>query len=246
MPWHEPEDRLESDGAVPVDSSSESAPSSAIASEDHALAFLQRHDLQASDFEQLIRNSKLMNSRKVRLAMVKHPLTPRHITLPLLRHLFTFDLMNAALSSTAPADVKNAADDVLISRLDSIPTGERLALARRASGKIAGSLLFDKDSRVVRTALDNSRLTEARLIKTIGNVSAPISMVESVCHHGKWSLRREVRVALLRCDKVPLACALAFARSLPKSIVKEILRGSKLPSNTQRYLRSELHITELV
>jgi len=34
-----------------------------------------------------------MKSRKVKLALVQHPNTPRHVSIPMLRHLLTFELM---------------------------------------------------------------------------------------------------------------------------------------------------------
>jgi hypothetical protein len=213
-------------------------------SEDAALALLQRADAQAVAIEELTKNSAAMSSRKVKLAVVKHPRTPRHISLPVLRQLFTFDLMNVALVPTVSPDIKNAAEDVLINRIESIAIGERMALARRASGKVARALLDDKDIGVMNTALDNSRLTEALLIKAVSRGSATAQLVDSACHHTKWSRRRDVRIALLRSGKTPLACALAFARTLPASTVKEVLHGSRLPSGTQRYLRAELHIPE--
>src|SRR5437016_11316071 len=100
------------------------------ASEDVILVFLKRTDLQGLDFEQLTRNSGVVKSRKVKLAIAKHPKAPRHITLPLLRELFTFDLMNVAFAHTAPADIRIAAEEALMNRLESISNGERLTLAR--------------------------------------------------------------------------------------------------------------------
>jgi len=66
---------------------------------DLALALLKRRDLPAQVEEQLGKNSGLMKSRKLKLAMVEHPRTPRHLSLPMVRHLFTFDLMKVALTA---------------------------------------------------------------------------------------------------------------------------------------------------
>src|SRR6476620_1764854 len=75
---------------------------------DLALALLKRRDLPAQVVEQLGKNSGLMKSRKLKLAMVEHPRTPRHLSLPMLRYLFTFDLMKVALTPGAPADIRIA------------------------------------------------------------------------------------------------------------------------------------------
>lgn len=213
-------------------------------SEDAILAWLQRADLLPSDIEQLINRGVATKSRKIRLAVIRHPRTPRHITLPLLRHLFTFDLMGVALTATVPADIKHAAEDMLIQRVESISAGERLTLAGRASGRVAGSLLLDSDSRVMRAALNNARLTEALVIKAINEAAVTSILVEAVCHHGKWSLRQEVRMALLGCEKTPLARILSFARALPAGVLRDILQSSKLPPGTKGYLQAELNIPD--
>src|SRR5882762_11719468 len=98
---------------------------------DLALALLKRRDLPAQVVEQLGKNGTLMKSRKLKLAMVEHPRTPRHLSLPMVRHLFTFDLMKVALTPGAPADIRIAADEALANRLEKISMGERLSLAHR-------------------------------------------------------------------------------------------------------------------
>ena len=61
--------------------------------EDAALSLLKRADLPTDVLEQLGKNRSVLKSRKVKLALVEHPKTPRHVSLPLVRQLYTFDLM---------------------------------------------------------------------------------------------------------------------------------------------------------
>jgi hypothetical protein len=204
--------------------------------EDRALLLLRRNDLPAEVLERVSKNGAVAKGRKVKLALIKHPRTPRHLSMPMLRHLFTFDLMQVALAPSVPADVKRAAEESLIQRLETVTVGEKLALARRASGRISGELLLDPETRVVSTALENSRLTEAAVIKVLMRQDVPARVVALVCHHPKWSVRRDVRIALLRNEKTPLACALEFARSLPVSLVLEILQASRLPTHIKAHL----------
>lgn len=212
--------------------------------EDRALALLKRPELPAAVLEALSKNSSLMKSRKPRLTLVSHPRTPRHVSLPMLRHLFTFDLMQVALLPVVPADLKKAAEEALITRLESISYGERLTLARRASGAVAGALLQDKEARVIRAALENSRLTEVTMVKPLMRTACPAALVEAACRHPKWSVRREVRIALLRNEKTPLARALEYARSLPPPLVREILHSSRLPARIKAGLMKELGAQE--
>jgi hypothetical protein len=201
-----------------------------------ALTLLKRTDMPGEALERLSKNSAAMKSRKVKLALVEHPKTPRHVSLPMVRHLFTFDLMRIALTPAIPADVKTAADEALCNRAETISSGERLTLAHRASGRVAAELLSDAEPRVVHSALENSRLTEAHVVKAIMRTDARAVLVHAVCQHSKWSLRREIRIALLRNQHTPMARAIDFARSLPASVVKDILHGSHLPANIKECL----------
>ncbi len=204
------------------------AASDPVLTEDLALALLRQSDLPTQALDRLSRNSGVMKSHKVELALVEHPRTPRHISVPMVRHLFTFDLMQVALAPVVPADIKMAAEESLINRLERLPQGERLTLAHRASGRVAATLLLDPEPRVIHAALDNSRLTESAVINALMRRDAPAAFVSAVCHHSKWSPRREIRIALLRNEKTPLARALEFARSLPPALVRGILQDTRV------------------
>jgi hypothetical protein len=230
---------------VSADSSSPEPLTTEFLNEDSALALLKQPDLSPEIIEKLSKNSGVMKSRKVKLALAGHLKTPRHISLPMVRHFFTFDLMQLALTPVVPADVKKAAEDALINRLEMISSGERLTLARRASGRVAGELLLDTETRVMQAAMENSRLTESPVIKAVLRWDASAALVQAVCHHAKWSLRREIRVALLRSQHTPMAKAVEFARGIPVPLLREVLQSSKLPANTKTYLSRDLAARKL-
>ncbi|MBZ5614124.1 MAG: hypothetical protein LAO23_08970 [Acidobacteriia bacterium] len=219
--------------------------------EDLALALLKRADLPAEVLEQLAKNANALKSRKVKIALVSHPHTPRHVSVPLARQFYTFDLMKVTLSSRVPADVKVAVDNVLISRLKTVTLGERLTLARRASGRVAAALLLDVDigdgktavaetvpreTRVMQTALENPRLTEALVIKSVLGPAASVALVHAVARHAKWSRRREIRAALLRTRHLPLARALEFSCEIPAPLLQDVLASSHLPAPVKAQL----------
>jgi hypothetical protein len=208
--------------------------------EDAALAVLKRHNLTPEILEQLSKHRSLVKSRKVKRAIAGHPKTPRHVAIPMMRHLFTFDLMQIALTPQVQADVKLAAENALLSRLETISAGERLTLARRASAGIAGALLADSEPRVIHAALENSRLTESVLIRALLRPHVSAVLVEAVCRHSKWSLRREIRIALLQNEKTPPPHALEFAHSLPSALLHEVLQRAQLPERVKTCMRNEL------
>jgi hypothetical protein len=234
--------------------------------EDLALALLKRADLPSEVLEQLARNATVLKSRKVKIALASHPHTPRHVSVPLVRQFYTFDLMKVALSPLVPADVKVAADDFLISRLKTVTIGERLTLARRASGRVAAALLLDvekmdgkivdgkiidaktvaRETRVMQTALENPRLTEALVISSVLRPAASAALVHAVAQHEKWSCRREIRAALLRTEHLSLARALEFSREIPAPLLHELLASSRLPAQIKDQLLRQSQASKVV
>jgi hypothetical protein len=207
--------------------------------EDLALAQLKNRDLSPDSIEKISQASGLIKSRKVRLALASHPHTPRRIALRVVRELYTFDLMQFALTPTAPADLRRIGEELLVNRLSSITLGERISLARRASGMVAAALLLDKETRVWQTALENPRLTEVSVVRAVQKTGATAAFVVAVRDHSKWSLRPEVRIALLRNAHTPLAKAIEFVRGIPAARLRDILRASRLPEKIKAYLRQE-------
>jgi hypothetical protein len=228
------------DGSVEYAGSSAATDLTLPLSEEVALALIERRDLPPNTLEQLGQDPSALKSRKVCVALASHPRTPRHLALRLLRNFYTADLMQFELRPSGAADLKHFAGMQLVNRLPSVTLGERLMLARRASETVAAALLLDKESRVAHTALDNARLTEAAVVKALMRPTAGAAFVEAVCHHGKWSVRREIRLALLRSPHTPLARALEFARNLPPPLLRDILHTSRLPEKIKDYLRENL------
>ena len=68
--------------------------------EELALTLLERRELPSAVLDDLSKNGRVMKYRKVRLAVVQHPQTPRHISLPLIRRLFTFEHLTPVVSDS--------------------------------------------------------------------------------------------------------------------------------------------------
>jgi hypothetical protein len=207
---------------------------------DLALARLENRDLDSEIIEQISNNTAVMKSRKVRLVLAAHPRAPRRIVLRLIRELYTFDLMQFSLLPAAAADLKRVAEELLVARLASISLGERISLARRSSGRVAAALLLDRESRVWQTALENLRLVESAIVTALLRPGPSPAFVKAVCHHSKWSVRPEIRIALLRNEYTPMARALELARRLPPAQLRDALHSSRLPERIKAYLRKDL------
>jgi hypothetical protein len=239
---------LQSDNPLAADNARDLAPASVTISNatdpgltsDLALATLQDRDLSSGSIAEISQNASVMKSRKVRVAVAAHPRAPRRVALGLIRELYTFDLMQFALLPAVAADLKRVAGELLVARIASISLGERISLARRSSAMVVAALLQDKESRVWQAALENPRVTEIALVKALAKPGASPALVKALCHHPKWSLRPEIRWALLRNEHTPLARAIEFARRLPPAQLRDILHNSRLPEKIKAYLRKDL------
>lgn len=196
--------------------------------EDEALSELQQADISAHQIVAISKNAAAAKSHKVAMAIVMHPRAPRHVSVPLLRRMFTFDLMKVSLTPAIAADIKRAAEDQILLRVESLPLGEKITLAKRASGRTAAALLQENDRWVIEAALDNAQLTEALVVQALMKPLAPVSLFVLGCGHAKWSLRHEVQIALLRSEKTPLERARELAKAFSSEFLRETLDEHRL------------------
>jgi hypothetical protein len=208
--------------------------------EDLALALLKHRDLAREALEALSKNGPLMRQRKVRLAVAVHPRTPRHVAIPTIRHLYTFELMQVALLPSVQPDVKRAAEEVLIHKLASISSGERITLARRSSGRVAAALLLDKEDRIMQAALSNPQMTEIFIVRALKVDHGTELLAPAVSRYQKWSYRNDVKAALLGNRNTPSGRLIHLAAELPINLIKDVLRSGRLSSQAKNSLLAVL------
>lgn len=208
--------------------------------EDLALALLECRDLPGAALEQLHRNSSVAKLRKVQLALVMHPHTPRHVSIPVIRHLYAFELMQVALMPSVMADIKRTAEEALIGRLATMSSGERLTLAKRSSGRVAAAMLLDKDERIMQAALLNPQMTEMWIVKALKSGATTELLAPAVCRHSKWVHRLEIKAALLGNKHTPFACMAQIAADLPLHALKDVLRNARLAPHVKADLKEWL------
>jgi len=208
--------------------------------EDMALTILRRRDLQASVLEAIARNHSVIKHRKVLVGIVEHQHTPRHISLPLLRRLFTFELMQIALAPGVHADVKRIAEELLIGKSETISLGERITLARQGSANVAAALLLHNETSIIESALQNPRMTETGIVKSLARPEVPVPLMNMLVQHSKWSTRREIQIGILRRAEASDALVMQLAAKLPKRALQEVLTQYKLPASRRELLQRAL------
>jgi hypothetical protein len=200
------------------------------------LRLLERKDLPQEAVRELASHPQVSKSYSLRLALVRHPQTPRLISLPLMKFLFLFDLVLVSQTPGVPVDVKMLAEEAILKRLTGLPRGEKITLARRGTGRVAASLLVTDDAELIHAALDNPYLTEAHLQKVLAREDLPAGVVEILSSHEKWSYRYYLRLALIRNPHTPLARVLAFLPNLAVNDLRDICLDHRMPEQVRTYI----------
>lgn len=208
--------------------------------EPHVTALLGRLDLPANIISAVAGEAKWLALESVRLALARHPRTPTRIALALLRQLFLFDLARLSLLPSAPADIRRAAEQLILARVPHLPVGEKLTLARRGPTRVAGALLAEGHPQAIKLALDNAFLTESQVLKVLAKPGLPERVAAAIAQHRKWSRMPNVRVALIRNPLTPIPHVMAFLPDVPLHDLKDLAALESLAPHVRRYIHREL------
>ncbi|HJZ66413.1 MAG TPA: hypothetical protein VKD70_18960 [Candidatus Acidoferrum sp.] len=208
--------------------------------EAQATLLLARKDLPGELIGEIAQRKPLLKSYAVKKALVLHPHTPRLVSLRLLRDLYLMDLVQLTLTPGALAELKRNAEEQLIARVPQLPLGQKITLARRGPGRVAGALLAEGHEQVLNVVLDNSNLSEAHVLKALSKAKLLPRIVEAVSKHQKWSRSYSVRLALVRQPATTLSTVLAYLPELTVSDLKELTAPGVVPENFRRYLQAEI------
>ncbi len=206
----------------------------------HLSLLLYRKVLPAEVLAEVARRKQLLKSYRVKRALALHPLTPRLEGLRLLRELYPMDLVQVTLSPGISPELKLKAEDQVITRLPQLPLGQKITLARRGPARAVGVLLAEGHPNIVSVALENPRMTEAQILKVLSRQKLPGTVVPAILRHTKWSLRYNVRLALVRHTQTPLAALLSLLPNLTASDLRELAAPGIVAENIRRYLLAEV------
>ena len=208
-------------------------------SESHLLTLLARKNLPGELLESLAKSDELTKSQRVKAAIVRHPKTPRLAAMRLLKFLYLFDLVAVTQEPGVAVEIKHLAEEQIIARIQQVPLGQRVSLARRSSARVAAALLAIGDAQVIPAALENPQMTEAELLRVLRQDELPPLVVEGLARHPKWSLRYDLRLQLVRHPLTPLALALAFLPDLKPDDLLLIATDQSMSPTMREYVKAE-------
>jgi hypothetical protein len=208
--------------------------------EPHVITLLRRLDLSTKILSTAAGEAKWISHENVRLALASHPRTPKRVALAMARQLFLFNLARLTLLPSVPADIRRAAEELILTRVPHLPVGEKLTLARRGPGRVAGALLAEGHPQAIKLALDNPFLNEGQVLKVLAKAGVPERAVAGIAQHRKWSRMYNVRVALVRNPLVPAPIVLALLPELTLRDLKDLARLETVAPHVRRYIAKEL------
>jgi len=201
--------------------------------EEEALAVLENRNVTPQICQQIARSARLAAFYAVRLRLVAHRQTPQAHAVKLVHYIYWFDLLRLSTDVKVPPTVRRAIDQLLLTKVNKLTLGERVAAARRCNGTLAKALMFDPEPAVFEALLKNARLREEDLVVLASSPRATPEQLRVLAADGKWSYRYAIRKALVLNPSTPRAAAASQLRHLRRADLREI-HGN--PS-TSTYLR---------
>ena|SRR5438105_3935366 len=201
--------------------------------EDEAMAILDNAFVTPAILQSIAQNQRLSSFYSVRCRLVEHKHTPQGQALKFVHYLYWTDLVRISVDVKVSAAVRRAIDTLLLTRVDKLSLGERVASAKRCSQALIKVFLFDADPRVFAALLVNQRLREDDLVFLAGSDKASVEQLRLLAADTKWSFRYAVRKALVLNPLTPRSIAASQLRFLTARDLTQIHSNPQ----TSTYLR---------
>jgi len=216
------ESRTVSDAAPP--------PGSALLGVQDALLLLRSRSLQLGLLRRIAATPEWVRNDRVRAALVLHPRTPRPIAVGLLPHLRWGDLHRVTTTPGLPAPVVLLAERLLTERLPDLALGERISLARAASGAVVVSLRRDPSPLVLRALLENPRFRADDALFVAERAQSPAASLQLLAECPRWRGRTDLRRAIAAHPSSPAHVALGLVAAMDGAEIGHLLRTGGVPA----------------
>ncbi|OEU63574.1 MAG: hypothetical protein BA870_07905, partial [Desulfuromonadales bacterium C00003094] len=203
------------------------------------LVLLLRRNLPEDLLKAIYHLDPIRDSRTLKLALVKNPVTPTPIVQTLLPHLHLFELVDLCCRSGASTDQRLAAERTMLLRIESEPLGNCITLARRGTATMVGELLNKGEPRLMEPCLNNPRLKEAASARFLRGPKATAETISIIARHPRWQKRPNLRQSVLRHRHTPLIWFTLWLPKLPLRELRTLLSRQSIPAQ-QTLIHNEL------
>jgi len=208
--------------------------------ENHLLALLKRRDLTEDLLGTIYRLPMVGENDKLKLAVVRNPCTPAHVTLALLPYLHLFELVDICHIPGVTPDQKLAAERAIIQRLPATPLGNKITLARRSTSAVVEALIREGDPRLMEACLDNPHLKESAIFQFLNGPNATPESISMVARHPRWKNHANLQQAILKNPKSPAVWFTLFLPTLKPNDLKKVHASAQLSPAQKKRVVEEL------
>jgi len=204
------------------------------------LALLKRRDLSEDLFKAVYRLPMVVENRQLKVAVVRNPCAPAHVTMALLPHLQLFELVDICHLPGVTPDQKLAAERAIVQRLPLTPLGNKITLARRSTSAVVEALVREGDPRSMDACLDNPHLKEAAIFAYLNGPNATPDGISMVARHPRWKNRLNLQLAILKNPKSPEVWFTLFLPHLSVNDIRGVLASKKISHAQKKLVQGEM------
>lgn len=179
---------------------------------------------------------------KIKLAVANHTNTPLKVALSMLKHLRIFDLADITRNHFVKAELRKKVELMLEERLTALASGIKITLVRHASPELVARIMEKSEPNVIAACLDSPLMTEERIYKLLVKPNARVHIVRAVAAHPRWSLRYDIRMALVRSFHTPMQRVVELIAHLRTVDLELLHQSSTLPAATRPFIFHELGV----
>lgn len=125
----------------------------------------------------------------------------------------------------------------LTQRIMRMSIAEKIKLATLGNKEARGMLLRDSNKLVAVAAIRSPRLTDAEIIAQANSRNAHEDVLRVVYSNKEWTRDYQVKLALVKNPKVPVAITMRFLNTLRESDVKDLSKNKNVSSGVQTLAR---------
>jgi hypothetical protein len=208
--------------------------------EDMAIFLTKKKNVSAEVLSLLATDRRFKDSYKLKLLLCRNPKTPQRVVVSLLKFLRIFDLSDITKDRHVHINIRQKIELIISEKLKSMPSGIKIALARRANSTILLYIMEYGDESVIKVCLENPALTEGHICRIINRPATGAPVIRQIAADKKWTLRYYVRYALIRNMHAPLVNVVKFIPGMKTADLRDLYEDPKLPSSTRPFIFREL------
>ena len=207
--------------------------------EDHLLILLKRQDLSTELLTHIYMKSEHFHSHPVLVGIIRNPGTDGHIIRKILPRLRIFELLDTCLLPGASADLKLAAERIILQRIPTAPLGQKITLARRGTTAIVSALLKEGTTQLVDICLSNPHLKEAAVFQFLRSGATRAETISMIARHERWKQRPNIRLTILKNNKTPEIWFTLWLPKLPQALFIQLAQTLRQLSSRKQLIEAE-------